>query len=191
MKNGIKALVIACSSLLVACGSPGDFKGKVDDRELSVEDAVFLPLKDDAGKTLGVMLYMVDQPDICSTLKANRDPKNTTVFSALLVRSNGEQVLAPEEGDYTVTNNFLNVGSGNHALAIFGKNDANCDNAVSGDRGIGRSGIINVKELALGSDGAMSGTFDITFGSQGDKVSGSFNAAYCDVNMESFNPNCE
>ena len=50
---------------------------------------------------------------------------------------------------------------------------------------------IKMTNLKGETNGNASGTFDLTFGG-GDKVTGSFNATYCDIRkLPTVTPNCE
>lgn len=191
----MRGMALACGvAALVGCGSgPGSFKGSVDDKELSVADAIFIPLRDDDGATVGASLLMSDAADLCATLKAGRKPKSATYFVADIYSINAQRdFLAPDVNDYTVTmDNTLRAGK--YAFAAFTKFDANCTETVDYDtEGYGKSGIVKVTTLENVKDGIMKGTFDITFGDQADKVTGSFSADFCDAGEVDFSQlSCE
>lgn len=188
-----KALVTAAAVLAVGCGGPGSFNGTVDGKSLSVEDAVFAPIKSNNGDTVGVALALSDVPDMCAQIKANREPKGATVASFLLLRVGSDgNGLAPDVGEFKVTDSFEHTPQGNFAFGGFSKSDANCNNEIANDHSSAKSGVVKVDALELKKDGSLTGTFDVTFGTQADKVTGSFNAAFCDVSaISDTEPNCE
>lgn len=185
------AFLAVVSGFTAACGGPGSFNGTVDGKSLTVEDAIFVPDKDSNGKTTGVFLVLADVPDLCSVVKANRDPKGATwVMFGLARYSSDGKVLAPDKGEYKVVSELSGNLNGNVAAGVFNKSDANCSNEVPSDRRSAKSGLLTVDSIDLKQDGSMVGTFDVTFGTQADKVTGSFHATYCDFDIDS-KPNCE
>lgn len=177
---------------LLACGNGGTFSGKVAGNELSVKDAVFTVTRSQ-GKIVTSTLILADIPDVCTLLKANRNPKSATAFGTAFIRTNANgDVLATDIGNYTVLADLNGATAGNNvALAAFGRVDANCTNTLSAAQSNGKSGIIKVTEYNPAADGKMSGTFDITFGDQNDKVTGSFSADFCDVPAFATASSCE
>jgi hypothetical protein len=184
-------LLLPVVLLAVGCG-PGSFDGKVAGYPLEVRDAAFALIRDGNGRTVGLLLGMSDVPNLCELVKANRNPKNATTFAAWLFRNSPDRApLAPEVGEYSVTTSLL-PGAGNHAWASFDKVDSNCTDVIGNDQSNGRSGLIKVTGLRAEPGGSLSGDFDITFGSQNDKVKGAFNAAYCEANISfTTRRNCE
>jgi hypothetical protein len=184
------AFLWATAGFLVACGGPGHMDGTVAGINLSVKDAIFALIKDSNGKSAGLFLVMADKPDLCTTLKANRQPKNLTgaLFSMVHYTDTG-MVLAPDTGDYTVINATPPRG-GRYASAFFTRTDANCTPTIAQAAGTGSSGLVKLTSLKSEPGGFASGTFDVTFGAS-DRVTGSFNAAFCDVTTLGSNANCE
>lgn len=178
----------AVLSLCASC-SPGSFTGTVGGNSLAVADVIFSVVNDDDGKTYGALIVMADKPNLCDTLKANREPKQSNYTSFVLLRTSDNKLLAPDVGDYTVIKG-LPSGNGNSAYADYKHTDANCTNTLSDDASTGQSGLIKISSFKSGTDGAAVGTFDITYGA-GDGVKGSFNAHYCDLSKLPANLNCE
>lgn len=188
----LKQVVVALSLMgAFACGNGGTFNGTVSGNSLSVKDAVFSVTRVD-GKIQYSNLILADAPNLCTSLRANRNPKSVTVFAASFVRSNvAGEVLATDVGDYTVVTTYSLEGGTRSSIAAFFKTDANCTTINTEEQGAGKSGIIKISEYNPSTEGKMSGTFDITFGEQNDKVSGSFSADYCDVPTFATEASCE
>jgi hypothetical protein len=182
-------LVSSVLLLAFGCGGPGSFNGEVAGNKLSVDDAAFMRLPDDTGATIGAFLVMADVPDICATWRANREPKNATSVGFLVFRTQGSTFLSPDKGAYTVVD-LTSAPPPNFAVTAFVKNDANCETIVDPALAIGRSGTMDVERIEFKTGGSMTGRFDITFGSQNDNVTGTFNASFCDAPFPNA-PNCE
>lgn len=184
MKKLVAALVLVASM-----GCAGSVNGTVGGVNLSVSDAIFSLFKDSAGKTTGAFIVLSDKPNLCASLKANREPKSATALSLVLFRFSNTDYLAPDVGDYTVTADAP-TSAGSFAQAQFSRTDANCTNTLNEATSYGKSGLVKVANLKGETNGNASGTFDLTFGA-GDKVTGTFNANFCDVTMIASSPNCE
>lgn len=183
-----KVSLLAAAALAVSgCNS---FSGRVAGKDLAVQDALFFNYTLN-GQTIGATVIMADKPRLCDTLKANRIPKNANFVAFTLFRVTNTGVVPPDQGDYTVTTS-LNPSAGNFAYAQFNSLDANCNQTLPDTSNQGQSGIIKVSNYRPQEGGGMSGSFDITFGSQGDKTSGAYNAQWCNLttNFPS-NPSCE
>jgi hypothetical protein len=187
-------VIAALGALATGCGNdPGSFNGTVGGIGMSVKDAIFAPIKGSDGSTIGAFVEMSDVPDLCSVLKANRDLKYSTLvaFALMRTKSDGSAFLAPAKGQYLVTPTD-SAKPGDIALAVFGKNDANCNNELAADQSTGRSGTVTLDTLDMNPGGTGSGIFDVTFGSQAETVTGSINATLCDVDLSKYsNPTCE
>lgn len=182
--------VLAAALVFSACGGPGHMDGTVAGINLSVKDAIFALIKDSSGNTAGMFMVMADKPDLCATVKANRQPKELTGLMFSMVQyTDTATVLAPDVGEYTVINAAPPRG-GRYVGAMFAHTDANCTSTIAQAAGTGSSGLVKLTSLKTETGGYASGTFDVTFGSS-DKVTGSFNAAYCDVSPGSSTARCE
>lgn len=183
-------ILVAALLAVGMVGCAGSVSGTVAGNNLAVADAVFAVLKSD-GKAQALLVALSDQPKICDSLKANREAKNSTTMTMAFLRSSGLEVLAPDVGDYTVAETAFRAGDGNKASASFNRYDSTCEDTIASDKRGSKSGLIKVTNLKAEANGTANGTFDITFGS-GDKVTGSFNATYCDIDvLATSNPNCE
>ncbi|MEW5739348.1 MAG: hypothetical protein AB1938_10505 [Myxococcota bacterium] len=183
-------LAVVAVAVFSSCGGPGSMSGTVAGIKLDVKDAIFALVKNQQGQTEGLLIALSDKPDGCASLKANRQPKNLTAVSFSMVRySDMGSLLAPDVGDYTVINSQPSRG-GNYAAAYFTHTDTNCTSTISDTAATGSSGIISLKTLKGEANGIASGTYDVTFGAS-DKVTGSFNATFCDIQNLPMNPNCE
>jgi len=182
-------LTMAMVSMMALVGCSGSVNCQVGGVSLNVSDAIFAVLKDNAGKSTGLLVIMADKPKICDSLKANREPKQSTALFMSMSRVTDTDTLAPDVGEYTVIEGFP-TKAGNYAYASFTRTDANCTNTLSSATSGAKSGLIKVTNLKGEANGNASATFDITFGS-GDKVTGNFNASYCDISAIQTNPNCE
>lgn len=172
------ALLIAAVTL-GACGGPGSFSGTVAGNPLAVRDAIFGLTRDASGRATTAVLVMADVPDICTSVKANRNPKGATYLAVALTRLTGLVLAPPDVGDYTVTT--FPTTSGNYALSgAFIKNDPSCLNTIAAQSSGFKSGLIKIGSYRAEVGGGMSGTFDVTVGNQDDKATGSFSARFCD-----------
>lgn len=187
MKRHLSLLAL---SLVVLSGC-NSFNGTVNGIPLSIKDAMFGLLKDDAGKSAGLLVIVADQPNICDKLKANREPKNSTSMTFVLFNIGDMGQLAPSTGDYTMTSSLGATSRGNVGIAQFSKSDGNCTATLQDKNSSAQSGLVKISSLNSSAGGTASATFDITVGSQNDKVTGSFNANYCDISKLQTNLNCE
>lgn len=181
----LMTLVMAVS--MVGCS--GSVNGSVGGVSLSVADAIFGTIKGNDGKIFAATVFMADKPKLCDSLKANRQPKQMTALQITFLRTSDTEFLAPDVGEYTVRDNVLTPNSLS-AGASFARTDANCTNTLSANATDAKSGLVKVTNFKAETNGNAAGTFDITFGS-GDKVTGNFNASYCDLSSLSETPNCE
>ncbi len=179
--------------VVAVMGCSGSMSGTVGGVSMNVADAIFAIIKDDSGKSVAALVVLADQPKICDSLKANRNPKSATSLVLTMFRvgpSPGFENLAPDVGDYTTIGDRP-MGAGNYTYANFTHGDSNCTNTLSESASSGKSGLIKVTNIKGETNGAANGTYDITFGA-GDTVKGSFNATYCDLSkLPTTTPNCQ
>ena len=184
------------TSLLLAmgCGGPGSFNGEVSGHKLVVNDAVFAPFKDHVG-IIGVYLVMSDGEELCTDLKANRVRRNTTAAGFNIFRtheSGSGTFLSPDKRTYTVVDILdRSPPPAAYTYCGFRKIDENCNYVLPDSSALGQSGTVDVESIAFENDGWMTGEFDVIFGTQNDRVTGSFNASYCDATLTLTTPNCE
>jgi hypothetical protein len=183
-------VLVAAVSMMVLVGCAGSADGKVAGHSLSVADAIFGTYKDDNGKNLGLQVYLADKPNLCDSLKANRQPKGGTAISFFLIRIGDNDVLAPDAVEYTVKEGLsVFTSKGNNASVSFDRQDSSCASTITNSAGAGKSGLIKLTNVKAETGGTANATFDVTFGD--GSMKGSFNATYCDLQSLSDNPNCE
>lgn len=183
--------VVPVALFCAACGGAGSVNGKVAGNQLSVVDSAFLLFKDN-NKIVSAAVILSDKPNLCTTAKANRDTKNSTYLIIGLYRyvddgAGGLTPVSPDVGDYSVTQV---TRAGTYAGGLFGKSDAACQTTVGATQSAAQSGTVKVTTFKPEANGSAVGTFDITIGTQNDKLTGTFNAQFCDV-VPSATPNCE
>ena len=182
-----KLSLVALAVIASGCNS---FNGKVGGTELQVVEALFFPYKEN-GAVTGASVIMSNKPKLCDSLKGNRVPKNSVYMVMSVGRYTASGAVAPDVGDYTVTSGSV-TSPGNYAAAVFASLDANCNSLLNISSSLGQSGLVKVQSYKAEQGGSMSGTFDITFGSQNDKTNGAFTAQFCDLTTNfPTAPNCE
>jgi len=136
--------------------------GTVAGSTLAAQDAIFADMT--GASTTGTVLGITSARAFCDDVTKNQLPKNAVGLSIQLV-SNGGVVTAPG------TFNLLGTSSG---TAFFGAAwdalDATCNSTTTH----ATAGTVTVTSISASQ---LTGTFDITFGS--DHVSGSFDASSC------------
>jgi hypothetical protein len=187
MMKRLLMTVSMLSFLFVGCS--GSVNGQVGGVSLTVADAIFAVLKDDAGKSTGLFVVLADKPKLCDSLKANREPKSSTSLVFALSRVSDTSFLAPDVGDYTVIDQNP-TQAGNFAFGSFSRTDSNCTNTLSTAAAGAKSGLVKLTALKGEANGVASASFDVTFGG-GDKITGNFNASFCDISKLQPSPNCE
>lgn len=177
--------------VMALMGCSGSMSGTVGGVSMNVADSIFAILKDDNGKSVAALVILADQPKICDSLKANREPKSSTSLVLTMFRVGSTfDFLAPDVGDYT-TIDTNPQGAGSYAQATFSHTDSNCTNTLSNSAASGKSGLIKLTNIKGETNGNANGTYDITFGA-GDTVKGSFNASYCDLSkLPAATRNCQ
>lgn len=185
----MRRLMLAIPMVMMA-GCSGSMNGQVAGHSLSVADAIFAILKDDQGKATSAIVIMADKPKICDSLKANREPKTSTALFFTLFRFSDTDYLSPDAAEYTTVDSNPN-SAGAYAFASFQRTDSDCRNTVAIDASRGKSGLVKLTNIKGETGGSANATYDVTFGA-GDKVSGNFNATYCDITkLPATDPNCE
>lgn len=180
-------ILVAALLMTGLVGCAGSAEGKVAGHNLAVADAIFGVTKDDDGKNNFLLVAMSDQPNLCDKFKANRRPKGATSLTFVMYRIADLKLLAPDQGEYTVTSDAFS--NGNKASVTFSREDSSCADTISNNAGNGKSGLIKLTNLKAETGGTANGTFDVTFGD--GSLKGGFNATYCDLSQLTDNPNCE
>lgn len=186
----MKRLLMAVSTLVLA-GCAGSVNGQVGGISLAVSDAIFAILKDGSGKSTAALVVLGDKPKICDSLKANREPKSATALFFTLYRFSDTDYLSPDVGEYTTVAPGTPSTAGSFASATFSRTDSDCRSTLAANAATGKSGLIKLTNIKGEANGTANATFDVTFGA-GDKVTGNFNATYCDISqLPTADPNCE
>ncbi len=192
----LSLVLLASLVVLSGCFGPGSVSGTVSGISLNVQDAIFFSPKDNAGKTVGLAVLLADKPNLCDTLKANRQPKSSTGLSLVMmnIKVDGSTVtfLSPDVASYTVTTNDADLAKGGlFAQGGFGKNDSSCTSTLTDAASTMKSGLVKLTAIKNEAGGTAEGTFDVSIGSQADKLTGRFTASFCDLSKMPANPSCE
>ncbi|MBX7097718.1 MAG: hypothetical protein K1X89_08400 [Myxococcaceae bacterium] len=187
---------IALTSLafLAACGPGNSLSGTVAGTGFTIKEAIIGPVKSSSKgsglTTTAAGLILSDTAGWCDALKANRMKKNTRSMVILLTnRPDQSTQLAPAAGDFTVTQQSSALG--NLASAQVLDLDGTCTRSSDPDARLATSGLVKLTQLKLEANGTASGELDLTFGPQKDKVTGTFNATYCEFPPTAGSPSCE
>jgi hypothetical protein len=179
--------MVAAVAMMTLAGCSGSMNGQVGGLSLNVADAAFAILRDDQGKATSAIVVMSDKPKICEAYKSNRVAKTSTSLAFTLFRFSDTDYLSPDAAEYTTTDNTP-TSAGSYAWAFFERTDSDCRASTDAR---GKSGLVKLTNIKGEANGSANATFDITF-STGDKVTGSFNATYCDITkLPTTTPNCE
>jgi hypothetical protein len=172
------SFLVAALLAVAACG-PG-FTGTVSGYSVNVQDELYVPLTDNSGATVGALLMVSDQTQMCSQLAATTAPANATMVMLLIGREANGRPLSPDVGKYTVSASGANAST---ASGGFLRTDANGTQSIPGTNADITSGLVDV--TAYSNTKGMSGTFDGRFGQQADPVQFQFNAHLCDISTPS------
>jgi len=102
------------------------------------------------------------------------------------------QALAPRAAGSSIVPGLSSaLTGGTLGVASFSKVDSNCTDTLQDKNTEAQSGLVKASSLNGGWGGSLAATDDPTIGTQNDKVSGGFNASFCDISKIPLNPNCE
>src|SRR5689334_4721295 len=101
MRSFVLAAVVAVS----ACSPSGYIEGTVDGETIQVRDSVFVPIHLNGQVSMGV-IYVVDQPDFCKSLRAGRLPRKTQGVNVAVFRLQDSNLIPPAEGEYSVPTKY-------------------------------------------------------------------------------------
>ncbi|HEX2573150.1 MAG TPA: hypothetical protein VH877_26615 [Polyangia bacterium] len=165
-------VVLACTFLggMGACGSPNEFIGRVAGQSLDVREAIFR--KDSAD--VDIYVHLTDAKDLCQRLNSGAGPfPGTTVFTMDL----RGPLMRPEVtiGTYRVNTNSAEA----MAEAVFVKTDGAGTNVVEPSQGAAVGGLVILDGIDARPGGVATGNFDLTVGTQADRIRGDFRATYC------------
>jgi hypothetical protein len=179
-KGLVKTLGGALAGLgMVACGGPGTVEGTVAGNALEVKSALTVS----EGGVRNNIIFLSDKEGRCESALGGRRPKNETALGIALVRydfsTTPPSYLPIAPGDYRVqTDSNFSTNWTQYAVVEFGNGDANCEEMLSSDLRRAVSGLVTIASIDS-SGGITSGSFDLTIGKQGDRLTGSFDATAC------------
>lgn len=187
-------IALASLALIAACGPSNSVSGTVAGTGFTIKEAIVGPLRTSSSgsglTTTAAAMVLSDTAGWCDSLKANRMKKNTRSLVILLTnRPDRNTMLAPAAGDFTV--NQQSSALGNLATAQVLELDGSCTSSGTPDARLATSGLVKLGQLKLETGGSASGSFDLTFGPQKDKVTGTFAATYCEFPPTAGSPSCE
>ena len=174
-----------------ACGGSGSITGKIDGNSLSVGETLFAvgPSLYDAS-VQALWVYMSSNRNRCADIAAKTDRKNMSELQMTVFKvppANGTPT-PPSAGTYNA-DSIEDIStlqpppvSTSVSWGLFAMTDATCQQVYSGAAGskVGvTGGTVTLKSFSAMTGGTASGSFTFTVGTQGDKVSGDFDAAYC------------
>ncbi len=167
------SVVVAATSVLLGCGSggAGSLDGKVGGHEVSVKEAVFVPLGDGE-----VFVAAADQENLCAILNGQQKPSNEmNLLELVLANWNGSSVQPLVTGSYTLVARNAPVSSaGLYSFAIlfwtrecltFGSLGPTSGNATVESVGLPQAGAHTVLSV------------DLSFAAE--HLSGHLDATYC------------
>ena len=131
-----------------------------------------------------LVVKLSDQADDCTLVGNNaRRGGSSTLVLALFKLDGQGHAPAPDVADYIITdrtnpqNNTTQPGGfGSASLSQF---TSTCEQQLADKQAVATSGTIHITALTSGADARAVGTFQLTIGTEGDKVSGSFDAVNC------------
>ncbi|MCY1079265.1 hypothetical protein [Archangium lansingense] len=171
---------LATTALVGFGGANVAFNGTVDGHTLNVRDAAVVRIGDEESSFL--MAVLSDQEGLCQRLQQQQQAGSSTELEFTLFEVGSE--LMPQgapTGVYSVqTLRDMELEPGAMlARAYFHKRDANCNDQVADEQALGYSGSIHFQEPD--ANGLAHLEYDISFGSQNDRVTGELTAQLCDV----------
>jgi hypothetical protein len=162
--------------VLSACGSSsgGSFNGTVAGYPLHVVESVFMAVPESREDDAFTLILLSDRPGTCNGIRTGTWGKNTTSFGIYLF-SGRPSVSPASPGTYHLLTDEPNTG-----VAYFLKQDDQCraaaglsDNSVPAN-----SGSVVLQSIDASPGRYARGSYDIILRS-GERVTGTFDAAYC------------
>jgi len=162
-------VVVAAAGLLLGCGSSaGSIDGKVEGHEVSVKEAVFIPLGDGE-----VLVAAGNQENLCGVLNGQQKPsQEMSLLEVFLGNWNGNAMQPLVTGSYTVSRTATAPGLYSYAV-LFWTRECITFGAL-GPTG----GQVNVESYGGPQSGAHTAlSVDLRFASE--HLSGHLDAVYC------------
>ena len=182
----------ALAAVSVACGGGGasvTVNGNLRGQAMKAGDAISAPatIQTGAGPASVGAIVITNSGGLCAKVGANQEPKNSQfllIFLGELSNTTGSITAPTSTGTYTVYAGASGtLPPSKLAIVVYSATDATCKDNTGGTNGI--SGTV---VLTGNSNGAYTGTFDITVQSQDtggspsgspEHVTGSFSASNC------------
>lgn len=176
------------AALLTACGSSGDPSGTVDGsiqgRKLDFSHGIIFTTGNQPGRPgNSATILLSNRSDLCDSMKSHIIPKNLDKLDFNIVHSDEQRNAVPlTTGEYIVA-----TGSQAHEAprlvgATASRSDGECvpvldykeSQAVSG------SVTLDAVDVDVATAGGAQGSYELFFGSKKEKLSGTFNAIFCE-----------
>lgn len=166
-----KVRAVACSVALlgIGCGSgPGNLEGKIRGHEISVKEAIFIPLSDGE-----VFFAAADQENLCAIMNGDQAPTHQmNLLEFWLVNWNGSSIDPLVTGNYAFAKYLDRAGQWSYPL-LFWTSECITFGALAPN-----SGTITVESVGLAQQGGETNvSVDLVFGDS--RMSGHLKATYC------------
>jgi hypothetical protein len=163
-----RSSVVCAVSLLVGCGSGvGWLDGKVAGNEVSVKEAIYIPLPDGE-----VYVAAGDQENLCAIMTGQQRPVDQmNALELYLGNWNGNDFQPLVTGTYTVSQTLGPPGLYVYPV-LWWLRECIPYTTLSASRG-----TVNVESVGLPSEGQTVVSVDLAFGAE--KMTGHLNASYC------------
>jgi len=174
-KQILVALLLACAACRGGKSSkPASVNGTIGGQPMDAQDSTSNIYSFDADSE--GLVYIMNVASSCAMLTAGNQPSNAKVIAIQIAVKSATGISAPSAvGTYPMYT-AANVGgaNGNVALARYQTSDATCNPTSDIEASSGSVTLTRVDATIY------AGNFDMTF-SNGDHVTGSFNANRCDA----------
>jgi hypothetical protein len=165
---------ILAATALAACSPVTSFEGTVHGITLDVQSSAFTMDRNGSGVIEFLVLYLSDQPDVCSLIQGGANARSSTTLSVWLYQTDlNSNNVTPTPGNFSVRNGSVP----GQAIPSLRQLDADCLSAVDA---AAASGFATVDAYQAEPGGSMIGSFDFAFEPSGEKGKGTFNAPFCD-----------
>ena len=188
--------MLALCAIAVGCGAGGNsVTGTIDGQSLSVKDSVFGQITGpdgSGGSQTVIVVIMSDFANLCTTLKADTQPGNSSILAAGMfsVDPSTGATTTPTAGTYNAGLTAAESSTtGDLATVAFTKYDSSCATTT---QDTAASGSVKVDAFSAQDGGSLTGSFDLVFTTKSDHVTGNINAAFCDLptDVETATPTC-
>jgi hypothetical protein len=180
MKNTTVGMALALAGVaLVGCGPGNSVHGSVGGNSLAAVDAISLTYPVTSTET-GAVVLVSDKGNLCQTLKAGHQPASWTLLELIVIKlDTATSTASLTPGTYAYVGQPTQPGS--YSAGAFMKSDATCK--ATSSTTTTTAGTVTLTTANLAPSGRLTGSFDLTLGA--DKITGSFDAPFCDVSFSS------